>query len=562
MHLFAERTVFIPNAQVDEIALPPIHVIFALKKKNAKKLDSHAWSFEAFAEHMKPKYCILIDVGRLPVDRDPKIARVCGELTRCRPNFCQVTVSNILDRLTVSVFGFIDVLPGAFSAYWYKVVKTKECTLTSPMNQLGAFPGNMHLAEDRILWTMHYCKGAVAKTGVPETVEGLIRQRRRWLNGTFFAVVYTVMRFPRVVNDTVHSAFRKFFFFCEFAFIATVLTVTWMFRSSLYLTCYFIWKGGFRNTFGDSGDEKGGEDTLLFMSLIYLSFLMVQFVYRVSVFYFSALTAFTTILSQIPWFSLEIWLTRDENYCDEAKEDVVEEVEGAEKRGVPSASIVSAKDYGLSETFLMGGGCTGSSVSISKANKVSESSESWDMVPSPMRTGVVANVPRRRDGSVGPIINVKGLGVMNALIEHLMHIMSAFVVLLGISIFTIGYAMGANVILIGLMLTAKRKRMLATNRKGVRRHGVTMTMFLLAVITLPGIDAGVIDLTTTTSAYGRVLNTNTMLTDSNIKTAAQLWVSDQASATSTYGLVHTWDLSEVTNMEQSKSIRISENDLT
>jgi hypothetical protein len=84
----------------------------------------------------------------------------------------------------------------------------------------------------------------------------------------------------------------------------------------------------------------------------------------------------------------------------------------------------------------------------------------------------------------------------------------------------------------------------------VRRHGVTMAMLLLAMIALPGIDAGVIDLVTlTTSPYGRVLNTHTPLTDSNIKTAAQLLVSDQASATSTYGFVQTWDLSQVTSLE-------------
>jgi surface protein len=47
---------------------------------------------------------------------------------------------------------------------------------------------------------------------------------------------------------------------------------------------------------------------------------------------------------------------------------------------------------------------------------------------------------------------------------------------------------------------------------------------------------------------GRVLNAYTPLTDSNIKTAAQLWVSNQASATSTYGLLHTWDLSQVTSL--------------
>ncbi len=76
-----------------------------------------------------------------------------------------------------------------------------------------------------------------------------------------------------------------------------------------------------------------------------------------------------------------------------------------------------------------------------------------------------------------------------------------------------------------------------------------MVMVLFAMIALPGIDANVIYLTNlTTSPYGRVLNAYTSLTDSNIKTAAQLWVSNEASATSTFGLVNTWDLSQVTNL--------------
>jgi hypothetical protein len=69
-------------------------------------------------------------------------------------------------------------------------------------------------------------------------------------------------------------------------------------------------------------------------------------------------------------------------------------------------------------------------------------------------------------------------------------------------------------------------------------------MLLLVVSSLTGIDA-------TTSLWprqGRVLNAYTPLTVSDIKTAAQLWVSNQASATSTYGLVHTCDLSQVTSL--------------
>jgi cellulose synthase/poly-beta-1,6-N-acetylglucosamine synthase-like glycosyltransferase len=350
MHLF-DRTIFMPP-QVDEILLPPIHVVLALKEKNAGKLDSHAGFLETFAEHLKRKYRILIEVGTVPTET--AIVGVRGELTTYRPNFCQVTVavqhfeytiSNILYRSTASAFSFI----------------------------------NMHMSEDRILCfeivarlnerrTMHYCKGAVAKADVPKTIEDLIRQRRRWLNGTFFAAVYAVMHFPRVVNGTVHSAVRKFFSW-EFVFIATVLTVTWMFLSNLYLTFHFIRKGGFRNTFGNSGDEKGAEDALLFMSLIYLSFLMVQFV------------------------------------------------------------------IGL------------------------------------------GNRPE--------------------------------------------------------------------NMSPARRHGA---MLLLVVISLPGIDAVTSLWPEPRPREERVLSAYTPLTDSNIRTAAQLWVSNQASATTTYGLVHTWDLSQVTNL--------------
>jgi surface protein len=257
--------------------LPPIHWVLARKENNAGKLDSHAWFFQTFVEHLKPNYRILIDVKtvcrclQIADDedcRDTKIAGVCMELTTHRSNFCQVTVAvqhfeykmfNILHRSTGSAFGFINVLPGEFSAYQHEAVKTKEhplteepegplvryCqTLTTPMHQLGAFLGNMHLPEDRMLcpeivarpneWrtmhSMHYCKGAVAKTDVPKTIEGLIRKHHRWLNETFFAAVYAVMHFPRVVNSTVHSAVRKFFSW-ECVFIATVLMVTWMFLS-------------------------------------------------------------------------------------------------------------------------------------------------------------------------------------------------------------------------------------------------------------------------------------------------------------------------------------------
>ncbi len=99
----------------------------------------------------------------------------------------------------------------------------------------------------------------------------------------------------------------------------------------------------------------------------------------------------------------------------------------------------------------------------------------------PTSADVVANLPRRRDGSVGPINDVKGRGFINAEIDHFVDIISAFVVLLRISFFIIGYAMGAHAIhstvtnvpegllLIGLTLIAKQ--IMATNQEDVETIG-------------------------------------------------------------------------------------------
>ena len=40
----------------------------------------------------------------------------------------------------------------------------------------------------------------------------------------------------------------------------------------------------------------------------------------------------------------------------------------------------------------------------------------------------------------------------------------------------------------------------------------------------------------------------TAITDANIQTAVDLWVSDPSAATTTYGDISTWDVSQVTDM--------------
>jgi cellulose synthase/poly-beta-1,6-N-acetylglucosamine synthase-like glycosyltransferase len=92
-----------------------------------------------------------------------------------------------------SVFGYISVLPGAFSAYRYRALLNgpdghgplasyfKGEAMHGGGSDASIFERNMYLAEDRILcfeivtkkregWVLKYVKSAKASTDVPTTV--------------------------------------------------------------------------------------------------------------------------------------------------------------------------------------------------------------------------------------------------------------------------------------------------------------------------------------------------------------------------------------------------------
>ncbi|KAG5458110.1 MAG: chitin synthase 3, partial [Olpidium bornovanus] len=163
----------------------PVQILFCLKEQNKKKLNSHRWFFNAFGPILRPNICVLLDVGTRPTtpsiyhlwkafDRDGSVAGACGEIAAdLGPSWANVwnplvaaqnfeyKMSNILDKPMESVFGYISVLPGAFSAYRYAALLDYERG-RGPLSAYfkgetmhgagaGVFEANMYLAEDRIL---------------------------------------------------------------------------------------------------------------------------------------------------------------------------------------------------------------------------------------------------------------------------------------------------------------------------------------------------------------------------------------------------------------------------
>ena len=163
-------------------------------------------------------------------------------------------MSNILDKPMESAFGFISVLPGAFSAYRYVALQNDKRG-EGPLEKYfagekmhanaGIFAANMYLAEDRILcfelvakrqssWVLTYVKNATGETDVPDNMTELILQRRRWLNGSFFAAVYALAHFYDIFRSA-HSMVRKCAFLVEFTYQAISMVFAWFAIGNFYL---------------------------------------------------------------------------------------------------------------------------------------------------------------------------------------------------------------------------------------------------------------------------------------------------------------------------------------
>ncbi|KAJ3287962.1 Chitin synthase, class 1 [Rhizoclosmatium sp. JEL0117] len=255
----------------------PMQTIFLLKEKNAKKINSHRWFFKAVCDQLDPEICILIDVGTKPTERsfyhlyraferNPNVAGACGEIAAelgpwmknllnplvAVQNF-EYKMSNILDKPLESMFGYISVLPGAFSAYKYKALQGKPLEMyfkgENP-HGTNVSEANMYLAEDRILcfelvmrsdaqYVLKYVKLARAETDVPSELHDLIKQRRRWLNGSFFATIHALANTGRIFSSG-HTFGRKLLLTIEAVYNFVNVLFSWFNIGNMYLAFYFL----------------------------------------------------------------------------------------------------------------------------------------------------------------------------------------------------------------------------------------------------------------------------------------------------------------------------------
>ncbi|KAL4262585.1 Chitin synthase [Pleurotus pulmonarius] len=282
-HLFEYTTSFGLDSNIHfrypDKGIVPTQIIFCLKEKNQKKINSHRWFFNAFAPLLQPNVCVLLDVGTRPgnksiyrlwktFDLNSNVGGACGEIAVYKgkhwsllanplvaaQNF-EYKISNILDKTTESMFGYISVLPGAFSAYRYIALQNDKRGV-GPLasyfkgevlhgRDTDIFTSNMYLAEDRILcfelvakansnWVLRYVQGAIGETDVPDALPEFILQRRRWLNGSFFAATYSIAHLGQILRSG-HSVGRKVSLMLEMMYNVINLTFSWFAIGNFYL---------------------------------------------------------------------------------------------------------------------------------------------------------------------------------------------------------------------------------------------------------------------------------------------------------------------------------------
>ena len=124
-----------PHLKIEgaERGVVPVQIIFCLKEKNQKKINSHRWFFNAFGAVLEPNVCVLLDAGTMPgptsiyhlwkaFDINSNVGGACGEIVALKGTYGQnllnplvaaqnfeYKMSNILDKPLYVLISFLAV---------------------------------------------------------------------------------------------------------------------------------------------------------------------------------------------------------------------------------------------------------------------------------------------------------------------------------------------------------------------------------------------------------------------------------------------------------------------
>lgn len=269
-------------------SISPLQLAVMVKQHNAGKISSHSWLFQAACRQLQPKYVLMLDVGTAPspkslaalvshMEEHPNVGGATGEICVGEVNYCDplmasqhvdYRVGQQLDKALEHMFGYVSVLPGAFALYRWQAIDGSPLRAYFQMEDVGParlspFAANMYLAEDRILafellakrgsqYYLAWEPKAKAYTDVPSNLSELLRQRRRWSNGGFFAWMYYVGHAFRFCGSQ-HSPARKLVLFLQLLHNLVTASFVWFNIGVLYIALTIIYTRFFRIMFDTNG---------------------------------------------------------------------------------------------------------------------------------------------------------------------------------------------------------------------------------------------------------------------------------------------------------------------
>ena len=86
-----------------------------------------------------------------------------------------------------------------------------------------------------------YTKSAYGVTDTPDAVPELISQRRRWLNGSFFAAIHATVKFGYLYRSD-HSMIRKFWLHIELVYQVFQQVFAWFSLANYYIAFEILTK--------------------------------------------------------------------------------------------------------------------------------------------------------------------------------------------------------------------------------------------------------------------------------------------------------------------------------